>query len=406
MLLLYRHLIQTFQFGYSSSLYTGFWCTLSFQFDCRLCCFYIDIWYRLSSLAIVLVCIQAFGIDFPVWLQAMLLLYRHLEQTFQFGYSFSLYTGFCHRLSFQFGYRLVAFIQTFGTDFPVRLQFQFVYWLLVYTFQFGYRQCCFYIEIWYSLSSLAVVLVCMPAFDIDFPVWLQAMLFLYRPLVQTFQFGYSYSLYTGFWYRLSNLDIDYIYYIEIWYRLSSSDIVLVCILAFGIDFPVWLQAIFFKYWHYVQTFQFGYSSSLYTGFCHRLSFPYGYRLCCFYIDIWYRHSSLAIVLVCILAFGVHFLSSLTVGYVVFIQTFGTDFPVRLQFQFVYWLLVQTFQFGHRQCCFYIDILCRLSSLAIALVCIQAFGIDFPVWLQAMLLLYRNLVQTFQFGCSSSLYTGF
>ena len=304
-------------FGYSSSLYTGFCHRLSFPFGYRLCCFYIDIWYRHSSLAIVLVCILAFGIHSFQFDQAMLFLYRHFVQTFQFGYSSSLYTGFWYRLS-SLVIGSVAFIQTFGADILVWLQFQFVYWLLVQTFQFGYRLCCFYIEIWYRLSSLAIVLiciqafghrlsfkfgyrlccfyigiwyrlsslaivlvcilafghrlssfqfrlccfyidiwyrlsslaivlVCIQAFGIDFPVWLQAMLFLYRHLVQTFQFGYSSSLYTGFWYRLSNLDINYVYYIEIWYRLSSSDIVLVCILAFGIDFPVWLQAIFFKY---------------------------------------------------------------------------------------------------------------------------------------------------------------
>ena len=191
------------------------------------------------------------------------------------------------------------------------------------------------------------------------------------------------------------------------YRLSSSDIVLVCILAFVIDFlsrltigyvafiqtfvtdlPVWLQFQFvywllvytffpvclqdmlFLYRHLVQTFQFGYSSSLFTGF-------------------WYR------------------LSSLVIGNVAFIQTFGTDFPVWLQFQFVYWLLSQTFfPVWLQASCFYIDIWYRLSSSAIVLVCILAFGIYFPVWLQAMLLLYRNLVQSFQFGCSSSLYAGF
>ena len=427
----YRLLVQTFQFVY------------------RLCCFHIDIWYRLSSLDVVLVCIQAFGIDFPVWLQVMLVLYRHLVLTFQFGYSSSLYTGFCHRLSFQFGYRLccfyidiwqrlpnsaivlvcilpfgidfrssfaignVVFIQTFGTDFPVCLQFQFVYKLLVQTFQFGNRPCFYYIEIWYRLSISAIVLICILAFGIDFPVCLLAMMFLYRHLVQTFQFGYSSSLYTGFWYRLSSQFGYWLccFYIDISYRLSSSSIVLVCILAFDIDFPAWLQVMLVLYRHLVLTFQFGYSSSLYTGFWNRLSslsigyvrhlvqtFQFGCSSS-LYTGVWYR------------------LSSLVIGNVAFISTFGADFPVCLQFQFVYRLLVQTFQFGYRQCCFYIEILYRLSSLAVVLacildfgtdflsslarqccfyidiqyrlssldvvlVCIQAFGIEFPVWLQA------------------------
>ena len=276
------HLVQTCQFGY------------------RQCCIYIDICCRLSSLAIVLVCIQAFGIDFPVCLQAILFLYRHLAQTFQFGYSSSLYTCFWYRLS-SLVIGNVAFIQTFAADFLVWMQFQFVYRLLVQTFQFGNRPC--------------------------------------------------------------------FYYKEIWYRLSISAIVLICILAFGIDFPVCLQAMMFLYRHLVQTFQFGYSSSLYTGFWNRLSFQFGYWLCCFYIDISYRLSSSSIVLVCILAFVIGFPVRLQV--VGIIQTFGTDFAVRLQFQFVYWLLPQTF---------------------------------YPVWLQAMLFLYRHLVETFQFGYSSSLYT--
>ena len=419
MFLLYRNLVQTFQFGYSSSLYTGFFAQ-SFQFGYMLIFLNIDILYRLSNSDIVLVCIQAFYIDFlsslpigyvafiqtfgtdfpvwlqfqfvywlfcidfPAWLQAMMFLYRHLVQTFQFGYSSSLYTGFLHRLSFQFAYWLccfyidiwyrlsslaivlvcilafgidvlsslvignVVFIQTFGTDFPVWLQFQFVYRLLVQAFQFGNRPCFYYIEIWYRLSISAIVLICILAFGIDFPAWLQAMMFLYRPLVQTFQFGFSSSFYTGFWYRRS--------------------------FQFG-------QAMMFLYRHLVQSFQFGYSSSLYTSFCHRLSFQFSYKLRCLYIDIWYRLSSLAIVPVCILAFAMDFLSSLTIGYVVFIQTFGRDFPIRLQFQFVYLLLVQTF----------------LSSFAIGnVVLVQTFGTDFLVWLQFQFV-YLLLIQTFQLG---------
>ena len=432
MLFLYRHLVQTFQFGYSSSLYTGFWYRLSFQFGYWLCCFYIDIWYRLSSSSIVLVCILAFVIGFPVWLQAMLVLYRHLVLTFQFGYSSSLYTGFCRRLSFQFGYRLccfyidiwqrlsnsaivlvcifpfgidfrssfaignVVFIQTFGTDFPVCLQFQFVYRLLVQTFQFGYRPCFYYIEIWYRLSISAIVLICILAFGIDFPVCPQAMLFLYRHLVQILQFGYSSSLYAGFWYRLSSLVIGYVAFIQkfgtdflvrlqfqfVYYRLSYRlcwyyiDILLTFHFGYSSKFVYWLleqtffpvrlQAMLFLYRHLVQTFQFGYSSSLYTCF-------------------WYR------------------LASLVIGNVAFIQTFGTDFPVWLQFQFVYRLLVQTFLFSY---IVFIQTFGTDFPIRLQFQFVYAFGIDFPVWLQAMLLLYRHLLQTFQFGCSSSLYTGF
>ena len=233
-------------------------------------------------------------------------------------------------------------------------------------------------------------------------------MFLYRHLVQTFQFGYSSSLYTGFWYRLS-FQFGYwlcCFYIDISYRLSSSSIVLVCILAFVIGFLVWLQVMLVLYRHLVLTFQFGYSSSLYTGFCRRLSFQFGYRLCCFYIDIWQRLSNSAIVLVCIFPFGIDFRSSFAIGNVVFIQTFGTDFPVCLQFQFVYRLLVQTSQFGYRPCFYDIEIWYRLSISAIVLICILAFGIDFPVCPQAMLFLYRHLVQILQFGYSSSLYAGF
>ena len=240
MLLLYRHLVQTFQFGYR------------------------------------LVCIHAFGIDLPVWLQAMLLLYRHLLQTFQFGYCPSLYTGFWYRLScLSIGY--IVFIQTFGTDFPVRLQFQFVYMLLVQTFQFGYTQCCFYIDICCRLSSLDVVLVCIQAFGIDFPVWLQTMFLLYRNLVQTFHFGYSSNLYTGFWNKLSSSSIGYVVFIQTFgtdfpIRLQFQFVYFLLVQTFV---PVLLQAMLFLYRHLVQTFQFAYSSSLYTGF-------------------WYRHSSLVI----------------------------------------------------------------------------------------------------------------
>ena len=234
------------------------------------------------------------------------------------------------------------------------------------------------------------------------------MFLLYRNLVQTFHFGYSSNLYTGFWNRLSSLSIGYDVFIQtfgadfpVWLQFQFVYRLLV-----QTFFPVWLLAMLFLYRHFVQTIQFVYSSSLYTGFCYRLS-------------------------------------SLVIGYVGIIQTFGTDFPVRLQFQFVYWLLpqtffpvwlqamlflyrhlVETFQFGnssslyisiwyrlsfqfcYRQCCFYIDIWYRLSSLPIVPVCIQAIGIDIPVWLQTMFLLYRNLVQTFHFGYSSNLYTCF
>ena len=289
MLFLYRHLVQTFQFGYSSSLYTSFWYRLSFQFCYRQCCFYIDIWYRLSSLVWLqfLVCIQAFGIDIPVW---------------SIGHVF--------------------IIQTFGTDFPVWLQFQFVYWLLVQTFQFGLQAMVYYIDIWYRLSSLAIVLVCIQAFGIDF---LSSLAIGYVVFIQTF------GTVIGFPVRLQ---------FQFVYQLLQTFQFLVCIFPIG-------QAMLFLYRHLVQTFQFGYSSSLYTGFCHGLSFQFDYRLCCFYIDIWQRLSNSAIGLVCILAFGIDFLSSFAIGNVVLVQTFGTDFLVWLQFQFVYLLLIQTFQLGYR-----------------------------------------------------------
>ena len=286
----------------------------------------------------------------------MLLLYRHLVQTFQFGYSSSLYTGFWCTLSFQFGLQAsVVFIQTFGTDFPVWLQFQFVYRLLVQTFQFGYRQCCFYIDIWNRLSSLAIVLVCILAFVIDFLSSLAiGQLLLYRHLVQTFQFGYSSSLYTGFWYILSSLVIGNVAFIQ----------------KFGTVFLVLLQ-FQFVCWLLIQTFQFG------------------YRLCCFYIDLWYRLSSLAIVIVCIQAFGIDF--PIWIQTMFIIQKFGTGFPVRIQFQFVYWLLVQTFQFGYRLFFLNIDIMYRLSSSDIVLVCILAFVIDF---LSRLAIDYVAFIQTF------------